>query len=499
MNNWFSKKKKIILLLDQEEELLFNVKSLNPQKKEIGIIYTGMWDIEIEKTHKLRLPSLDKLYPHKNIDLNLNKINKNILIDIKKILNDGPISLSIRQLFLTSYDNAQRFHSRRWRKARSYEESLNILCQLYLNLKKIKKNQYPEFIILPEKIGWMRKFISYFFYSKKIPLYGLMGLRHDQKFAIELCHNKKLFFLDKSGKEMFKKHKETYPIKDKDNFEEYRNKELDNFRGKIKNTLINNFLIFFLQIIKQTKLYIHHLLILIFKRKIATSFNYQFNNLKTPFRLYLHFWIGFYKFIKDSIFISLYSTKLKKYLLEKNKDFIILALHQYPETSTVGEYSYYQNEFQFFEQLLELFDTTNEIIVIDHPSSVFSGERLNYIKDYFNQTPGVKYFPLISNNGVPFDIIKNSKAVISIIGGMALEKARLGGEAYISILHPMLYVKNISTLDTLENKTLKESLDIGNISISANEYCNIVENKGMQIQNILLHTVDLLKNKSKNV
>jgi hypothetical protein len=487
--NWFESKKKYIFLLDQDEEVTFSLGSLEKYSEKVGIVYTGDWDIEVMRWHSARMSFCEKLYPHIYIMESMTHTARGSLNEVKKILNEGPIPLSIRALFSASYDNMTAFHDRKFTGHTSYSNMLDKLFFLHKFLMQLPRSDYPDAIVMPEKIGWMRKYISYFFYSKGIPLYGFMGLRHDQKYAIEICADGKLAYFGKKGVKIFS-HTPTEQDMALVVVDNYRKNQNETMKRSGGLPLARNCLMHLVRLFSVGKTYALFMAALLIKRQSTfTSFNANWNRFYTPTIFYFTHWIGFWWFLVDAVLfkINFYKKSLKD---ATSKQYVFLALHHYPETSTVGEYSYIQTEMQFIGEVLDCFDDIDNFIIVDHPTTTFSGERARWIRKFFKNTRGVKYFPLISVGGVPFDILKNAKAVLTIIGGVAIENALLGGKSFISILHPMLFVNNIHLLDIPSNRNLRKYLDIGNISMSAHEYCALTEKFGLVGNEELLYFLE---------
>jgi hypothetical protein len=481
--NWFKERKKYIFLLEQDEEIQYSINKLECFKFNVGIVYTGDWDIEIKKWHEKRIDFIEMIYPHTSIIREFNKVDRTYIIEIKNNLKNGPIPLSIRELFSATYENMMPYHRRRWNKYVTYSENLDKLCLLHEYLIKIPKDMYPDVIVMPEKIGWMRKYISYFFYNSKIPLYAFMGLRYDEKYALEVCEKGKLRYYGKKGIEIFKqeiKNNNSYDV----NEYEYRNKENIELGRNGKYIFIKKLLDHLVSIMGASKLYINNLLLLLIRKKITTDFNKSWNKYSVATNFYLNFIVGFWWFIVDYFLWKIDNESIFK----NNRKFIILPLQHYPETSTVGEFSYAQTEIQIFEQLLNLYDDIEKILIVEHPTTMFSGERARWIRDFYKNTKGVEFCSLLAPTGIPFDILRKAEAVISIIGGISIENALIGGKSFICILHPMLYVENIKLLNISTNKRLERYLDMGKINITAKEYCELTKEHGLN-KNELLYFV----------
>jgi len=454
---------------------------LDGRRENVGALYTGEWDIEIKRWHEERLPKLDKIFIHNEIIDNISHENYLYIDAVRSILKNGPISLNFRELFAASYEHVLPFHRRRYNRKVTYDELLNKLLALHKILEGVPPTLYPDALVLPEKVGWIRKYISYYFYCKNLPLLGFMGLRFDQKYSIELTWAGRLIYLDINGDSLFAR--QLPSDVDQADIQSYRNSENSDQKRAGKLTFIRYIYAHLARMPSVTYSFCAAAYQLFKKKRWTTKYNESMNNFRSILDFYLMFWLGFLWYMVDALRYLLW-PKFEAKKISKS-DFIIIPLHHYPETSTVGEYSYVQTEIQYIDEVLSIFDTTKNIVIVEHPTTFFYGERARWIKKYFRLTRGILYFDLLATTGIPFDLIKRSKAVVTIVGGMALEKALMGGRSYISVLHPMLFVKNIQLLPTAKNKLLKLLLRMEDVTLSAHQYCALVQKYGVKQEDLV--------------
>lgn len=477
---WFKEKKKIVFLLDQDNENTYKLNDLD-RAKNIGIIYTGEWDIELKKNHEQKFKNCEKIYPHENIILYENTINKSFnWKSVENVLQNGPLPITIRDLSKTSIDFLRPYHMRRYSSHIDYNDWLCKLAALHLWLDSIKA-LLPERLVLPEKIGWIRKYISYYFYSKGVEIISYINLKHNDKYCFEVLKNKKIRYVNGNFSNFF-------DLDEKNNFEvdlellSYRENE-----NRQNNRLIRWLLI--KTVIAKLKFLIIGLFFqirIIYKRFIKNNFPHEYSkgwkNSGMAFK-------GFYFDLK--IFFRITISSIKFFIGQRfrsklitSDDYILIPLHYFPEASTIGEYTFCQNEVQYFEEIVRKFSRVKKIYVIDHPTSFLKGEVASWIGQFYNDHFGVEYLPYYNMSGLPFDIIKNAEAVVTILGGVALEKSKLNGIAYIMAIHPMLHVNNINIIENcgLERYNFIKMFDK---KISIQSYCKQVNENGLDVDELL--------------
>ena len=472
-------KKKFLVLLDQEEERHYGFDLLKNIHDNISILYTTEWDCEIKQYHEESFPGVEKYYLD-DIALNQNVLqHDNILEVIENVLKSGPIPLTIRELANHSQEFLRPYHNRFYNITPNYELFIKEIAAFHQFLFILHKTNKYALILAPFKTGWQRKYSIYYFMSLGIPVTHLTDLRRSSMFVIEEWICGEVRFIGKSSKELF-----ISSIidsgKDKVGINDYRDIENKNhnrtghdwLKKKILNIVLNKFRVIFgripfmlsgrikIKTVSEHNRYVYSLL---------HNFTYAAWEIATLINI-----------ICDLAFVAMFSGRIKSLL---NKPYVLVALHYFPESSTVGEYGRIKSEVEYFSEILNAYDHISNIIVIDHPTMVFSGERPRWQKNYFRQHSGVRYFPLIGFNGIDFDLISNADAVITIAGGIALEKALTGkGVAKISVLHPMLCVENIyyfesSKICVLNLKSFNKNIR----EYTAQQYCIEVDNMGFKI------------------
>ena len=162
----------------------------------------------------------------------------------------------------------------------------------------------------------------------------------------------------------------------------------------------------------------------------------------------------------------------------------MIALHAFPESSLIGDFISAPNELLLISEISSLLVSPLNINVFEHPTSFYTGERPLWVDHFYNSHPSINYFSMLTTTGIPFDVLKSSEYVISLSGGVVLEKALLGGTSYLCSISPALHVKNINILPIASNKWITPLIDPVNLSPSS--YCSYVMEEGFKFSDISL-------------
>ena len=467
----------ILILLEQEEERVNGFDQFDKIGKKLSVFYMTDWDGQMKSYHASLFPSARRHYLDDVSWISREEVSNKTISEIEIILKKGPIPLTVRSLANNSQDFLKPYHNRFYIETPKYEDFILKLCSLHLHLVKLQSEHEFSIVVAPFKHGWQRKYASYFFMAKGVRVLHLTDLRYDGRFSIEEWKSGKIRFIGALSQEMFVSNPKIKAV-NQINVGGYRARESLNHKrfgkGWIYRKIASRFKISTIMIIKRIILMVRWKL---GERDSGRSLR-GLHDISHHVKYIVWDLVTLANMMFDLFIIAFDRRDIKA--ITSDRPYVLVALHYFPESSTVGEYGYVKSEVEYFSDILDIYDKVFNIIVVDHPTMIFAGERPRWQKEFFRQHAGVVYFPLIDFDGIDLKIIADAEEVITISGGIAVEKAlTMRGRAKISVLHPMLCIDTISLLETTKNSQFcmqQFNEKIGHYSVT--QYCIESSQKG---------------------
>jgi hypothetical protein len=375
-----------------------------------------------------------------------------------------------------------------------------------------------EFLFTFDKSGWERRLIIAIFLKNNINVITTVSSMHGNMYFWERLVTDKILYLDINNNPIIEINLIENTVKRGTNYEKLfpemfnKSENIDLIAQRRREEIKSKEIVIKINsvIIKFFKLQFKNLKILFWffkwrliniKNKQLQYFGFNGNKSFTVLKftkLLLDKLILFYRannnylkyifnlFINKNYYEDTTVVKRLKSTLN-NKSYSLIALHYFPESSTLGEHGVFQNEFQNFRFIQTLNKDNNQYVFVDHPQMFFTGERNSWGKRFFQKIPNSLYYDLMSPTGIPYEVIKGSSHVFTITGTIALEAALLGKEVTIFNLHPSIWINNIR-IGYIPNSILIR--DLNNPFNSASNYQTIARNFGIQKTNLLKYLLN---------
>lgn len=212
--------------------------------------------------------------------------------------------------------------------------------------------------------------------------------------------------------------------------------------------------------------------------------NYFFRDYFKFKRIFLFYFDKLRLYIKSLLNICQAIIYKKSSFVLSLTNYSIVALHYFPESSTLSDHGQYKNEIQNSFLIQSLNRNFEKLVYIDHPQMFLQGERPSKVANFFRQLPNTYYLKYFSLSGISLDFIKKANSVYTITGSIALEAALLDKNVFIFSISPLIWINNICLVQPsvkgygLNAKQFHQSF-------SASNYVKIVKSLGFTFEKSL--------------